>query len=500
MKSLINFRITAVASVLAFLLACGNRQHPVETQRPNILLVITDDQSWVHAGCYGDLAIRTPSVDRLAREGIRFENAYSACPSCSPSRAGILTGQDIYRLEEGGVLTGFIREKYVLFPEILAEHSYHVGATGKRYWPRTQNVEGAVDEPIGEVYNLLHQEPLPTGISRIDYSANFKQFLDENTNGDPFFFWVGTGEPHRRYEEGRGLQTGIDTAAIRVPAFLPDVPVTRLDLADYMSEIEWADDALGEMMGILEERGMLEHTLVIFTSDNGMPFPRAKATLYDYGVRMPLVMRWGSHIKGERIISNPVSLIDLGPTFLDLAGIEIPEQMTGRSLKKMLLTEQSGSIPGERDFVVSAFEKHVLARPDSMGFPRRAIHTGEWTYIVNYEPDRYPMGSQDLYIPRWDNFAEMDPGPTKEYFKAHMDDPDFAQLWELGFGKVPGEELYHKTEDADMIRNLADDPAFADQKASLRQKLEDYLLDTEDPRARGLSPWDAYNLDKPPPP
>ena len=147
--------------------------------RPNILLVITDDQSWVHAGCYDDGAIRTPSVDRLAMEGIRFDNAYSACPSCSPSRAGILTGQDIYRLEEGGVLTGFIKDKFVLFPEILAKHGYHVGATGKRYWPRTQHVEGAVDEPIGEVYKLLHEESLPTGISRYNYSANLKQFLEE---------------------------------------------------------------------------------------------------------------------------------------------------------------------------------------------------------------------------------------------------------------------------------------------------------------------------------
>ena len=467
---------------------------------PNILLVITDDQSWVHAGCYGDKAVRTPTVDRIATEGIRFDHAYSACPSCSPSRAGILTGQDIYRLEEGGVLTGFIRDKFVLFPRILARHGYHVGATGKRYWPRTQDVEGAVDEPIGDVYKLLHQESLPKGISRFNYSANFHQFLQEKPKGKPFFFWVGTGEPHRPYEPGLGHQTGIDTAAIRVPAFLPDVPVARMDLADYMSEIEWADKALGEMISLLEENGMLEHTLIIFTSDNGIPFPRAKATLYDYGVRMPLVMRWGAQIQGERIVNNPVSLIDLGPTFLDLAGIEIPEQMTGRSLKELLLAEGSGTIPGEREFVVSAFEKHVLARPDEMGFPRRAIHTEEWTYIINYEPDLYPMGTRDLYIPRWDNFAEVDPSPTKAYFKGHMEDPEFDRLWELSFGKVPGEELYQKADDPEMIRNLADDPAYADLKASLKQKLETYLQETDDPRARGLSPWDAYNLDKPPPP
>ena len=499
MKSAVNPFIILFTLALTLLPACGNREHPEAALCPNILLVITDDQSWVHAGPYGDKAVRTPSADRLAREGIRFENAYAACPSCSPSRAAILTGQDIYRLEEGGVLTGFIRNKYVLFPQILAEHGYHVGATGKRYWPRTQQVEGAVDEPIGKVYKLLHEEALPDGISRVDYSANFRQFLDQKSDGDPFFFWVGTGEPHRPYERGRGLQTGIDTAAIHVPSFLPDVAVSRMDLADYLSEIEWADEALGEMIGILEEKGLLDQTLIIFTSDNGMPFPRAKVTLYDYGVRMPLLMRWGSHIMDERVISNPVSLIDLAPTILDLAGIEIPQQMTGRSLKEMLLSEQSGTIPGEREFVVSAFEKHVLARPGNMGFPRRAIHTGEWTYIINYEPDRYPMGTQEIFIPRWDNYAEVDPGPTKEYLKEYRNDPEYMEIWELGFGKVPGEELYFKTEDPENIQNLAGDPDYAQQKAVLRQQLEAYLMETDDPRSRGLSPWDGYNLDKPPP-
>ena len=485
---------------IPILLSCSPNKTGPFPSRPNILLVITDDQSWEHAGCYGDRAIRTPSVDRLSREGIRFENAYAACPSCSPSRAAILTGQDIYRLEEGGVLTGFIRDKFVLFPQILAENGYHVGSTGKRYWPRTQNVEGAVDEPIGKVYHVLHQDTIPEGISGLDYSASFELFLEDQQGGDPFFFWVGTSEPHRPYESGRGISTGIDTSAIRIPGFMPDVPVVRLDLADYLSEIEWADRALGEMIGILEEKEMLETTLIIFTSDNGMPFPRSKATLYDHGVRMPLVMRWGSHLKGGGLITNPVSLIDLGPTFLELAGIEIPKQMTGRSIKDLLQKHPSGLMEGEHEFVVSAFEKHVLARSDSLGFPRRAIHTAEWNYIINYEPDRDPMGSEEVYIPWWDNFGETDPGPAKEYFKERMHQPEFSPFWELCFGRVPAEELYQKKEDPDMLVNLAQDPGYAAIKAGLRKKLEQYLVETSDPRVRGMSPWDAYNLDKPVPP
>ncbi len=487
------------AYTLFFLVCgCGNSPRESESVPPNFLLVITDDQSWEHAGCYGDRAVRTPVMDRLANEGVRFEHAYAACPSCSPSRAGILTGQDIYRLEEGGVLTGFIREKYVLFPNILTENGYRVGSTGKRYWPRTQQVEGAVDEPIGEVYSISYQDGTPDGISSYDYPSCFTRFLEDLEEDEPFFFWVGTGEPHRPYELSRGMRTGVDTSKIRVPGFLPDIPVTKLDLANYLSEIEWVDEALRVMIDELETRKLLENTLIIVTSDNGMPFPRSKATLYDHGVRIPLVIYWESHMKGPRVLTNPVSLIDLGPTMLDLAGIEIPSQMTGRSMKDLILSGKSGYLQTGREYVVTAFEKHTLCRPDSLGYPRRAIHTREWTYIINYEPDRFPMGTADIYIPKWDIFGETDPGPTKEYFKAHRNDPSFRPLWELGFGKVPMEELYDKRHDPDMLNNLAGNEAYWSVKSELRNNLEAYLQKTDDPRALGLSPWDDYNLDTPP--
>lgn len=475
---------------------CKDRAYDPELMRPNILFIITDDQSWEHLGSYGDKAVRTPAIDALAREGVRFENAYTAAPSCSPSRAGILTGQDVYRLKEGGVLTGILWDEFDLFPDILSENGYHVGATGKRYWPRTRNVEGAIDEPIGEIYDKQRHDSVPTGVSKNHYSANFKQFIDENKEEKPFFFWVGIGEPHIKYEINRGIETGIDTSKIRVPEFFPDVPVTRLNMADYMSEIEWADKAVAEMMEILESKGLKDHTLVIFTSDNGMPLPRSKATLYDHGVRMPLVVRWGDRVKANRVVSDPVSLIDMAPTFLDLAGIEIPEMMTGRSLKNLLFSDKSGDIDKEREFVVSTFEKHTLCRPDSMGYPRRAIHTEDWTYIVNYEPDLYPNGNIDHYIPNWDVLGDTDPTRLKMYYKENMDNPEFKSYWDLAFGKVPGEQLFNKKNDRDMLINLAYDPEFKAIKEELKGKLEKYLLETDDPRASGESPWDDYNLDK----
>lgn len=272
----------------------------------------------------------------MAEGGVRFTNAYCAAPSCSPSRAAILTGQDIFRLEEGGVLTGFLRRKHDVFPLILERNGYRIGYRGKPYAPVTKNVEAAHPVPLGKGYSVKLKDP-PKGISRTDYAASFERFLDETPDGKPFFFWVGTGEPHLPHATGRGASSGIDAKRIRVPAFLPDTKEIRNGLADYLAEIEWADAMLGRIMKTLDRRKLAEDTLVIFTSDNGMPFPRAKATLYDHGVRMPLIATWPNRISGERIVADPVSLIDLAPTFLQLAGLKPAAAMTGHSLKSLLL-------------------------------------------------------------------------------------------------------------------------------------------------------------------
>ena len=489
--------LTGIIALLLIVSSCTHNPYDPQTMRPNILFIITDDQSWEHLGCYGDEAIRTPNVDRLASNGIRYENAYTACPSCSPSRAGIITGQDIYRLEEGGVLTGILWDKFALFPEILAENGYHVGATGKRYEPLTKNIEGAVEEPIGKVYQKHRLETVPFGISKINYSANFKQFLSENPDGKPFFFWIGTREPHRYYEIDRGIKIGIDTSKIRLPEFFPDIPVAKLDIADYMAEIEWTDDVVGEIVEILESKSLIDNTLIIYTSDNGMPHPRGKATLYDHGVRMPMIMHWPDQVMNARVINDPISLIDMAPTFLDLAGITIPEHMTGKSIMNIILSNKSGTVDNDKDFVVTAFEKHCDARINHLGYPRRAIHTEEWTYIINYEPTRFPMGDPNIMIPTWDILGETDPGRLKEYFKENMDNPDFRELYNLSFGKIPGEQLFNKKDDPDMITNLAYDPDFEKIKSELMEKLNKYLIETDDPRQSGKSFWDNYRYDKP---
>jgi uncharacterized sulfatase len=491
-KMKLNLRAGLIWAFLMIMLTPAMAQY--SKTRPNILFIITDDQSWKHLGCYGDRAVRTPAVDELAAHGVRFANAYCGAPSCSPSRASILTGQAPYRLEEGGVLTGILWKKYQVFPFILADNGYTVGATGKRYWPAHLDRKGAYSEAVGKVYQDK-KISAPDGISKNDYAANFEDFLDQTSRDKPFFFWMGMNEPHIPHPHGLGIQKGIDTSKIEVPSFYPDVPEVRLAMSDYLGEVEWADAMVGRVLKTLEQRKLLDNTLIVFTSDNGMPFPRAKATLYDYGVRMPLIVDWKGHIQSGRVVTDPVSLVDLAPTFLELAKCSIPTAMTGRSLNNILFSDKQGKVDSQRKFVVTMFEKHTLCRPGDLPFPRRAIHTVKWTYIRNYEPDRWPAGTADKIIPNWGPYGDVDPSGVKTYFMDHQKDPAFSRLFNLSFGKVPGEELFDKEKDPEMIHNLAADPAYHDVLVKLRTTLEKYLKDTRDPRAFGQSPWDAYNLD-----
>ena len=263
-------------------------------KRPNILFAIADDQSWPHAGAYGDRVARTPAFDRVAKEGVLFTHSFAASPSCTPSRSAVLMGRHVWQVEEAGVLYGTIDPKYPLFTHLLEDAGYHTGFTGKGWGPGDWRAGGLKRHPNGKEYNRrLHEAAPRVGIDARDYAANFEDFLHERKAGSPFCFWFGSTEPHRPYGQGAGVRIGKKLAEVSVPPFLPDAEVVRGDLLDYYSEIEWFDEQLARMIRILEKSGELDNTLVVVTSDNGLPFPRAKTTLYDWGVRMPLAIRWG---------------------------------------------------------------------------------------------------------------------------------------------------------------------------------------------------------------
>ena len=443
-------------------------------KRPNILFCISDDQSWVHADAYGDKVVKTPNFNRIAAEGVLFTHAFCAAPSCTPSRGAILTGQDIWRLEEGGLLLGTLPAKFQVYTELLEDEGYHVGFTRKGWSPGQVKPSGRTQNPAGQRYR------------------NFEKFMEARPEGQPFCFWFGSSDPHRGYKWQSGLKSGMKLENVTVPEFLADSEEVRTDICDYYWEIQRFDREVGQLLRILEEKGELDNTLTVVTSDNGMPFPRAKTNLYDYGTRLPLAIRWAAKVKGNRVVDDFISHTDFAPTFLEAAGVKVLKEMTGRSFMNILLSDKSGRVDRKRNRVFTALERHAWCRPKGVGYPSRAIRTHRWLYIRNYEPDRWPAGDPDFESPHQSVYGDIDSGPTKTYMMEHKDNPNVAPLFQLAFGKRPAEELYDVSKDPAQIHNLAADPNFAKVKRKLRGQLEQYQHDTKDPRVESESPWDHY--------
>jgi N-sulfoglucosamine sulfohydrolase len=449
-------------------------------KRPNILLAISDDQSWPHASTYGSRIVKTPVFDRIAQEGILFIHGYCPAPQCSPSRAALLTGRNIWQLEEAGVHCGYFPTKFKVYPDYLEDAGYHAGYTGKGWSPGNWKDAGRKRNPAGPSYNKRKIKPPAKYISNTDYAGNFEDFLEKRPEGKPFCFWYGGREPHRAYEEGAGLRSGKKSDHEETPAFLPDNDVVRNDMLDYAFEIEWFDMHLGRMVQMLEERGELDNTLIIVTGDNGMPFPRAKANLYDKGTHVPLAIRWGEVVKSGRIVKDFVSFIDFAPTFLAVAGLNPPPEMTGRNLVNILTSKKSGWVDPKRDYVLTGMERHNHARPDNVGYPCRAIRVREYLYIRNFKPDRWPVGDPP------DHFGQTKhENPTKTFLIEHKNDQDIRKLFNLSYARRGDEELYALENDPDCMFNLAAAPEFSVVKKELRVELERVLIEQKDPRVLG---------------
>jgi uncharacterized sulfatase len=437
-----------------------------QERRPNILFCLSDDQSWCDVSALGHPVVRTPAFDRVAAEGVLFTHSFCSAPSCTPSRAAVLTGRNFWELDESANLWSTLSTRFAAYPDLLAEAGYHVGLMKKGWGPGDFRPGGWTRNPAGPAY------------------ASFEEFLAARPEGRPFCFWFGSLDPHRPYEVGSGLAAGKRLEDVRVPPFLPDAPEVRSDLLDYYVEIERYDRDCGAMIGFLEERGELDNTLIVITSDNGLPFPRAKANLYDWGTRMPLAVRWPERVPAGRRVEDLVSHIDFAPTFLEAAGLQPPAEMTGRSLLDVLTSSQDGRVDPTRDRAFTGRERHCRHH-DGRGYPSRAIRTPEFLYVWNLLPDRWPGGDPEEFI-------DIDAGPTKAYVLDHRDEPQVAPCYEMACGKRPEEELYDLREDPDQLRNVADSPESAATRAALRAALEARMRETGDRRAvGGAELWDT---------
>jgi len=456
-------------------------------RRPNILLAISDDQSWAHTGVSGCKTVNTPAFDRIAREGVLFTNAIVAAPQCSPDRASLLTGRHIWQNEEAGTHASSFPRKLIVYPDLLEAAGYFVGNTGKPWGPGNWEVSGWPRNPAGPAFNKrsLKQQPAK-GINNDDYAANFKDFLDQRPKDKPFCFWYGGKEPHREYDKGIGLKSGKKLDDVVVPPFLPDDPEIRSDILDYCFEIDWFDNHLGQMLRLLEEAGELDNTIVVVTSDNGMSFPNSKANLREYGIHMPLAIRWPAGMTGGRVVDDLISFVDFAPTFLEAAGLTVPATMTGRSFLDVLTSGKSGRVAPSRDKALVGRERHTHARPDNVGYPARAIRTHDYLFVLNLKPERWPAGDPEGYY-------DIDGSPSKTFMMKNRTSDQVARLFQLAFEKRPAEELFEVKKDPGCLNNLAGVAEYAAVKQKLRAELERTLTEQKDPRILGTGDiFDSY--------
>ncbi|MFO0957134.1 MAG: sulfatase [Isosphaeraceae bacterium] len=438
--------------------------------RPNIVFLIADDWSYPHAGAYGDRAFKTPNFDRVAKEGVLFRRSYCVSPSCTPSRGAILTGQAIHRLEDGANLWSDLPSKFVGYTDLLEKAGYRIGLTGKGLGPGS-------NEQSKRSRNLAG----PT-------VRDFPTFLDRIGDARPFCYWFGSQDPHRPYDKGTGARSGLKAEDVKVPGYFPDTPGVRDDILDYGFEVERFDRQVGAILDELDRRKLADNTIVVVTSDNGWPFPRCKANLYDSGTHMPLAIRWPSKIQAGRTVDAFVSHQDFAPTFLEAAGLPIPDDMTGRSLIPLM----EGKEQPHRDHVFVERERHANVRKGDLSYPARSIRTAKYSYIRNLRPDRWPAGDPEQYI-AVGPFGDIDGSPTKALLLDRRAESAIAPFFKMACDKRPAEELYDLEKDPDELKNLAGDPAYEAVRKELRDKLDRWMIETKDPRATAEGGDDRFD-------
>ncbi|MDR0333282.1 MAG: sulfatase [Dysgonamonadaceae bacterium] len=469
---------------------------PQQEVIPNILFIIADDISYPFMSAYGSRMVSTPGFDYVASRGTLFRNAYVTSPGSSPSRASTLTGLFPWQLEEAGTHASSFSAQFETYPDILVNLGWHVGYTGKGWLPGDWQISGRKNNPAGPEYNEHQLVPPYSGISRIDYTANFKAFLETREPGQPFCFWIGTLEPHRPFEKDSWKKAGLSLEDAEVPGFLPDTEVIRGDLLDFAVEVAWFDSHIVNSINILKEIGEFDNTIIIITGDNGMAFPRAKANLYNAGINVPLAIAWGDNIKPNQVNEALVSMIDIFPTLMDAIGIETNVNYVGRSLLPLL---RGNDIHRFNTTVFAGRERHSYARYNNKGYPMRAAITEDFMLIHNFHPGRFPAGDpqekfEDGTLGEMHHaYADIDASPSKDELINNRNNPLIHPYFLAAMGKRPEFELFCMKTDRDCMNNLADNSDYAEALAEMKEILHNKLRETNDSRM-GDTPhiWDSY--------
>ena len=481
-------------------------------QRPNVLFCFSDDWGR-YASIYRDPArpslndvINTPALDAIGRSGVVFNNAFVSAPSCTPSRAAVVTGMPFYRCGTNAFLRcreyGKAADPYKALPgfsELLVRGGYHVMHWGKTTNKSARRVDKTHEIPINHFSQAVSAAADKEARKKEIFSlvrSNFRKFLDQNTGDEPFFYWFGPHNSHRQWTRGSGKAIwGLDPESLKgkVPVFLPDVHDVREDLADYLGEALAWDGMVNELVQELKARGEFENTLLIVSGDHGMPgMPRGKCNLHDFGSMVSLLVSWPQRVKPGRHVDDFVSLMDIAPTVLEATGIKPADHMLAKSLLDVLTSDASGIIDTTRDHVIIGRERHVgEARKDRAPYPSRAIRTADFLLIRNFKPNRQPMGDvyredaseEELLQDHYLAYPDMDASPTKVFLMTNRD--SYAEYFDYAFAARPEYELYDLKKDPDQVSNVASNPEYANVLRELTDRMMRTLREHGDPRVIG---------------
>lgn len=495
--------------------------------RPNILFAFADDWGR-HASVYAETdgagtvndVITTPNFDALAKSGVLFNNAYVNAPSCTPCRSSLLSGQHFWRTGTGAILQGAVWDDSIAtWPLLLRDAGYHLGFTWKVWSPGSPadapyggsaNAYGSAGRSFNgfsqTVTKLMGQGKTIDEAKQVlldQVRGNFRAMLAAKKADQPFAYWFGPTNVHRKWTKGSGKalwNLNPDELQGKMPAFLPDVPEVRQDFADYLGEAMGFDMALGVLVQELKRAGEFDNTLIAISGDHGPAgFPHGKCNLYDFGTRVSLSIS-GPGVSDGRIVDDFVTLPDLAPTFLQAGGVKPPAVMTAKSLWPVLKSDQQGWVDPSRTEVYTGRERHVAkARQGELPYPQRAIRNKDYLFVINFRPERYPLGDpyrldaedepsgdeptvDELTNNTLVTLPDEDAGPTKAWIVSNRQRADVQPFFRNAYGKRPNEELFDLSQDPDQMNNVATDPAYAEVVTRLRRQLMSELETTNDPR------------------
>jgi len=441
---------------------------------PNILWIVSDDHSAAHVGAYGNPDVLTPNMDHLAREGMRFTRAYVTSPQCLPSRASLMTGRGPVALGMTRFTTPLPRE-VITFPEILRTNGWFVGVAGRPHhldgWSYTTNIP-----PLFVKHGLLTTKDRFDIVAESNYGSNesrrddfFRQldaFFAAAPTNRQFFLQFGLLDPHRAFSDA-GKNPWVkryDPAKLRLPPTFPDTPAVRNDLAHYYGAVSRLDEDLGRVLRLLNDRGLTANTLVVFVGDNGAALFRGKGTLYELGLRVPLIVRWPGHVKAGAISDALISGEDLAPTMLEAAGLKPTSAMTGRSFLPVL----NGRPFTGREFVFAERGVHGDPLPSNtatLDFSRCVVsQRHKLIYNATWQLPFWPVDffSQPFWLELVDQnrSGRLDGKWARLYFAPHR----------------PMFELYDLENDPWELNNLAGQPESAELEFRLRMALTEWML------------------------